>query len=537
MADIKHLLDDIRKNKYCVDMKETFCNALNEANANAEEIESNVKKIKDEIISINANAEVIDARCGEANLGDFNRKISSQLDTKANIKEIRKNQKIVNYTGGTFDTGAVLGVISNKEDDAKIQVCGFKNSSETSKYTDRDSVAFYCSNTGANPSFSVNSANYSNDYVEVAHGTDLSKIKENSIIDTKHTPKYSSLVSHIIDNKIYIKDGWFKQVDGGSTSPSIPSNGVGFDINRITKIWGRNTNVFIDDNTETKKMVGEELGLFDSTNENTSTTVWGIDVVNFGKEVESCFQARSSKNGFKNTLISKITDGKDLANNLICCEVNGKREFYIKNNGEMSKLKLKIRTKTDGDIQQANDPETNLVLISKNNADEVFNIKAPSILNAGEIVTLINTGTGNQLIGTEDGSNVYVSETLKPGFRIPSFGCVQLVSTGANWVVMHGRIVGSGYLTEKGGNITNDLSIGGKLNIVGTLSANNTIASAGNISAVSENSFIKTAHSAWNKGHFMMGAYHLWIDSNGRLRIKNGEPMNDTDGTIVGSQS
>ena len=80
MANIEHLLDDIRKNKYCVDMKETFCNALNEANANAEEIESNVKKIKDEIISINANAEIIDARCGEENLGDFNRKLSSQLD-------------------------------------------------------------------------------------------------------------------------------------------------------------------------------------------------------------------------------------------------------------------------------------------------------------------------------------------------------------------------------------------------------------------------------------------------------------------------
>ena len=84
MANIEHLLDDIRKNKYCVDMKETFCNALNEANANAEEIELNVKKIKDEIISINANAEIIDARCGEENLGNFNRKISSQLDTNTN---------------------------------------------------------------------------------------------------------------------------------------------------------------------------------------------------------------------------------------------------------------------------------------------------------------------------------------------------------------------------------------------------------------------------------------------------------------------
>lgn len=94
MADIKHLLDDIRKNKYCVDMKETFCNALNEANANAEEIESNVKKIKDEIISINANAEIIDARCGEANLGDFNRKISSQLDNMGKELENKKYTEI-----------------------------------------------------------------------------------------------------------------------------------------------------------------------------------------------------------------------------------------------------------------------------------------------------------------------------------------------------------------------------------------------------------------------------------------------------------
>ena len=85
MANIEHLLDDIRKNKYCVDMKETFCNALNETNANAEKIESNVKKIKDEIININANAEIIDARCGEENLGNFNRKISSQLDTIKNL--------------------------------------------------------------------------------------------------------------------------------------------------------------------------------------------------------------------------------------------------------------------------------------------------------------------------------------------------------------------------------------------------------------------------------------------------------------------
>ena len=65
MANIEHLLDDIRKDKYCQEMRETFCNALIETNKAAEEMESTVKKIKDEITSANATAEVIDARGGK----------------------------------------------------------------------------------------------------------------------------------------------------------------------------------------------------------------------------------------------------------------------------------------------------------------------------------------------------------------------------------------------------------------------------------------------------------------------------------------
>jgi hypothetical protein len=42
---------------------------------------------------------------------------------------------------------------------------------------------------------------------------------------------------------------------------------------------------------------------------------------------------------------------------------------------------------------------------------------------------------------------------------------------------------------------------------------------------------------AWNAGHLLIGAYHLWVDGSGRLRIKSGAPSSDTDGTIVGAQS
>lgn len=42
---------------------------------------------------------------------------------------------------------------------------------------------------------------------------------------------------------------------------------------------------------------------------------------------------------------------------------------------------------------------------------------------------------------------------------------------------------------------------------------------------------------AHDKTHVVMDPYHLWVDSSDRLRIKNGVPTSDTDGTIVGTQT
>ena len=38
-------------------------------------------------------------------------------------------------------------------------------------------------------------------------------------------------------------------------------------------------------------------------------------------------------------------------------------------------------------------------------------------------------------------------------------------------------------------------------------------------------------------GKLQLGNYYLWVDSSGRLRIKNGVPTSDTDGTVVGTQT
>ena len=85
MANIEHLLDDIRKDKYCQEMRETFCNALIETNKAAEEMESTVKKIKNEITSVNAAAEVIDARGGKETLGGRLNEFDEQLDRSVSV--------------------------------------------------------------------------------------------------------------------------------------------------------------------------------------------------------------------------------------------------------------------------------------------------------------------------------------------------------------------------------------------------------------------------------------------------------------------
>jgi hypothetical protein len=38
-------------------------------------------------------------------------------------------------------------------------------------------------------------------------------------------------------------------------------------------------------------------------------------------------------------------------------------------------------------------------------------------------------------------------------------------------------------------------------------------------------------------GQLKLGAYHLWVDVTGDLRIKNGAPTSDTDGVVVGNQT
>jgi len=61
--------------------------------------------------------------------------------------------------------------------------------------------------------------------------------------------------------------------------------------------------------------------------------------------------------------------------------------------------------------------------------------------------------------------------------------------------------------------------------------------------AVYKNSTINGQYYAFATGTrtyteaFSFGSYFLWVDATGVLRIKNGAPASDTDGTVVGTQT
>lgn len=48
---------------------------------------------------------------------------------------------------------------------------------------------------------------------------------------------------------------------------------------------------------------------------------------------------------------------------------------------------------------------------------------------------------------------------------------------------------------------------------------------------------VMAGSGAWDSWPLQLGAYRLWMDSSGRLRVKNGAPTGDTDGTVFASQT
>ncbi|CPR13628.1 hypothetical protein [Brenneria goodwinii] len=201
----------------------------------------------------------------------------------------RDNKVYRSDTFGNFSDAAGKALIVNSEND-KVQVSGYKIDSDMSRYVNRDHVGFYISmrgpqdqiiTKGGQVKYEMNGFYY-NDFYEI------NKIKRNMFVSTRTVPKFSARITDIDYKKKFIRvSGWF--ADGNSSMGQIPPQGAVSIINAADKIWGQNTNVYIDKKSTAKTATGYELGVISDGSH--GYPIWGFHAVNISNAGEPFSQA------------------------------------------------------------------------------------------------------------------------------------------------------------------------------------------------------------------------------------------------------
>ncbi|MCK2002961.1 hypothetical protein MZM54_16250 [[Brevibacterium] frigoritolerans] len=379
---------------------------------------------------------------------------------KQKIDKLWRKGVFSKKTYGTFETATVLSAIAN-EDNPRPQVLGLVDTKHASQYKDRDGVAFYCSNRSVSPTVVVNSGSisYNPRYVKVI-GIIIDNIEEiipGMLIDTHHTPdRWTSIIESVDINTqtIYVKDGWYKVKSEGSSNPSVPSNGTGFEVNGISKIWGINNNVFLHEGDKTEKAVAEEIGLFKYINEGF---IGGIDLVNFQKKANYGVQVRKSglteAEGFGHGFVAQDSEAAFVLHSLnsnnyaLLSFLNGNSTndgFTIKADGELNKLKLLVSTFKNNQTKYS--ASNQKIFLLEKSLNETFTIQSPEG-KAGELIFVLNVGTAIITLKSDGGKNFVYGNVTNKKMLLPNKTSVIFVSDGINWYE-----VGGNYKQE---NITN----------------------------------------------------------------------------------
>jgi hypothetical protein len=124
---------------------------------------------------------------------------------------------------------------------------------------------------------------------------------------------------------------------------------------------------------------------------------------------------------------------------------------------------------------------------------------------------------------------LYLSSTSCYNWNMLQDGLSSLVTTG------HKQILGLNTTNQSGGTPAHILDTSP---ISGFDKSILELRNSGNVKLkIDSEGGLNMPISAFNVGHITLGTNHIWVDATGKLRIKNGQPTNDTDGAVVGSQS
>jgi hypothetical protein len=199
-------------------------------------------------------------------------------------------------TYGTWDQAAVMSVTAGSATEPPTQVLGFKDPSELSTYSNRDSVALYAANipsaplvTTANTTFTANSVT-SADFAAIR-----SNLQVGMIIDA-HPGKthLSGMIVSWSGNTITVSN-WY--VVDGSRNTGTPANGSVVRVNPATKVWAANLLLEIPESaTATNSGSGLEIGVL-AYKPAVAQGVVAEDLANLGPSaVLAMSQARGAAN-------------------------------------------------------------------------------------------------------------------------------------------------------------------------------------------------------------------------------------------------
>ena len=450
--------------------------------------------------------------------------LNSQLDTKANINEIKEQFVMRGEQKGNFENGSVLSILSNTDKDFRPQICGYKTSLEASKYPDRDSVALFAHNENRNATLYCSNCSYTENTVTIPKSYDLSLVNIGMTIETQGEIIYTGLITNIDleNNIITVEDSWY--VWDGTGTKGKPSTNTPCVINQTTGIWGLNANVALHNDTEGNKATLAEFGVL---NYKPYGIAGGVNVISMGtQQIQYGFWSRATTqspkvlHGFLNQKVTNAFSNRtDSSTDVLLrsTDLNDNfdvdKHFRILNDGTLSKLKLKTQIISSNDTNILEDTGTVLAYGS-------ININMPNVsCKYGSYLTITNIGSSELTLTSTTGN--FVGVGINTGFiTLPPFHSITVISDKSRYFIVS--------TSSPIQNIANNGEIRTKGNI---------ISNGNNIVAKGEQSMLKTSESAYNKGHLQLGAYHIWVDSNGRLRIHNQQPTSDTDGWIVGVQS
>ncbi|MDF2724073.1 MAG: hypothetical protein K0Q59_3748, partial [Paenibacillus sp.] len=183
-----------------------------------------------------------------------------------------------------------------------------------------------------------------------------------------------------------------------------------------------------------------------------------------------------------------------------------------------------------------------------------YDLQAESCGLGGAIITssatrqaIYCTLSGTNLDGVGDQKRLWIDDALGCRVLDHTAGSITMTASSSKCVVDISAGGRGAAVTNLGSNNVIISDFFGQMRVTGGVRIGGTtgkVTAEGTLSLEAATSIVPkkymTFQSGWSTldaGGLRLGDYRLWVDSSGRLRMKNGDPASDTDGDIVGTQS